>query len=236
LINKRPGVGNSKVTAEIDSSYPRAAAAPGLTNPLTCVFGACRLCAYRCPRLAKCALVLAVFGVAAYFTNVVFNPTRATGVMGADYSAIQSAFELSLEKVDHWCIRGDSDSCKCESPLEPTPRAEFRAWNAAHKSNVADVAQYRAVYGAAPTAVDAETGQPRPPIDVAFVGESVVEAMDGRWLGKRMSGITKIAGGREGQEARKPEIDKLFEKFFRKESGAPVEGVTLGIAGDTVRG
>jgi hypothetical protein len=29
--------------------------------------------------------------------------------MGADYSAIQSAYDLSLSKVDHWCISGDNE-------------------------------------------------------------------------------------------------------------------------------
>ena len=31
----------------------------------------------------------------------------------------------------------------------------------------------------------------RPPLDVAFLGESVVEAMDGRWLGKHIIGTER---------------------------------------------
>ena len=240
LISKSSGAGaaSKKVNAEIGSPYGSTAAAsssPSLLNPLALVSGACQLCCYRCPCLSKCFLFLAVLGVLSYLSNTVFNPTRPQGVMGGDYSAITSAYQLSLSKVDHWCVRGDNDSCRCEDPLEPAPRAEFKAWNAAHKANVADVELYRAVYGAEPAAIDAAGGKPRPPIDVAFVGESVVEAMDGRWLGKRVASLERASDGREGQEAGgKPDIGKLFDKFFRKEHGAPVEGLALGIAGDNV--
>lgn len=47
---------------------------------------------------------------------------------------------------------------------------------------------YRATYGESPTMIDVDTDRPRPPLDVAFLGESVVEAMDGRWLGKHIIG------------------------------------------------
>ena len=155
------------------------------------------------------------------------------GIMGADYSAIKKIYDLSLSKVDHWCIRGDNDSCRCEDPLEAEiPRADdFKAWTAAHKANVADVNLYRAIYGSAPTKIDVATGKPRPPIDVAFLGESVVEAMDGRWLGKK---IVRATGEKEGQEGKKPDIGKVFERFFRKEKGGPLEGLALGIVGDYV--
>lgn len=234
LISKSPGAGTSKINAEIGSPYgSSASASPGLMNPLALASGACQLCCYRCPCLSKCFLSLAALGLLGYLSNTVFNPTRPLGVMGGDYSAVQSAFELSLSKVDHWCVRGDNDSCRCEDPLEPSPRAEFKAWNSAHKANVADVELYRAVYGAEPAAIDEATGRPRPPIDVVFLGESVVEAMDGRWLGKRVSRAERGFNAREGPEAgRKPDIGKLFDKYFRKETGAPVEGLALGIAGD----
>jgi hypothetical protein len=176
-------------------------------------------------------LILVVLGFVGYLSNTIFNPTKTMGIMGADYSAIKKIYDLSLSKVDHWCIRGDNDSCRCEDPLEAIPRAEFKAWTAAHKANVADVSLYRAIYGSAPTKIDVATGKPRPPIDVAFLGESVVEAMDGRWLGKK---IVRATGEKEGQEGKKPDIGKVFERFFRKEKGGPLEGVALGIAGDYV--
>ena len=101
--------------------------------------------------------------------------------------------------------------------------------------------------------VDVELGRPRANLDVAFLGESVVEAMDGRWLGKKVVSIAGSpgpdgvrVGGKGGNEEEEeegevnlkkstPSIDKTFERFFRKDQGAPMEGCALGIAGDTVR-
>jgi len=178
-------------------------------------------------------MLLMSIGFIAFLSNTLFSPYQKMGIMGADYSAITSAYDLSLSKVDHWCIQGDNDSCKCEDPLEPNSRSEFKSWNAAHKANVADVSMYKAVYGENPSAIDESTGKSRPPIDVAFLGESVVEAMDGRWLGKRV--VRAINKGNEGTGANgKPDIGKVFERMFRKEKGGPVEGVALGIAGDNV--
>lgn len=213
-----------------DNANGGARSGGGFMNPLYVLTGACQLCLYTLgPRTSKCLLYTSAFLLLAVLSNTLFNPTAPTGIMGADYSAIASAYDLSLAKVHHWCIAGDNDSCKCEDPLEPTSRMEFKSWNAAHKANVADVNLYRAMYGSEPTMIDADSGRPRPPIDVAFLGESVVEAMDGRWLGKHV--VTK----NNGDDKKKPKIDKTFEKFFRKEKGAPVEGVALGIAGDGVR-
>jgi len=151
--------------------------------------------------------------------------------MGADYSAINSAYDLSLSKVDHWCVRGDNDSCRCEDPLEPSPRAEFKSWNAAHKANVAEVNLYRALFGESPSMIEEETGKPRAKIDVAFLGESVVEAMDGRWLGKHIIG-SKLTQSSPSSGKNFPMINETFEKLFRK-PGGDFEGVALGIAGDT---
>ncbi|KAL9189660.1 hypothetical protein ACHAXT_009335 [Thalassiosira profunda] len=233
LIAKSPGKagGRSRGRVEIEGG----GGGPSM-NPCGLVTGACRLCLYTFPRLCKCALVLAAMGGFTFLLNTVFNPTKQVHQFGADYSAITSAYDLSLSKVHHWCIRGDNDSCKCEDPLEPVPRAEFKSWNAAHKANVADVNLYRAVFGEKPSLIDAETGKARPPIDVAFLGESVVEAMDGRWLGKKVvKAIARGAGGAgEGPEKRgPPDIGKVFERLFQKRKGGPVEGVALGVAGDT---
>ena len=81
-------------------------------------------------------------------------------------------------------------------------RQEFKSWNAAHKANVAEVNLYRATYGEEPSMVDVDTGKTRPSLDVAFLGESVVEAMDGRWLGKHIL-------GKEGENQDFRRIDKV---------------------------
>jgi hypothetical protein len=209
-----------------------------MMSPLACCTGSIRLFCYTFPRLSKCIMLLSILGVLGFLSNTIFNSTAPMGIMGADYSAINSAFDLSLTKVDHWCIKGDNESCKCEDPLEPTARSEFKSWSAAHKANVADVNLYRALYGSEPTKIDVSTGKPRPAIDVAFVGESVVEAMDGRWLGKKVVKAinSKKDNEKEGpEEKQKPDLGKTFDRLFRKDNGGPVEGVALGIAGDNVR-
>mmetsp|Transcript_26498 Transcript_26498/g.43761 ORF Transcript_26498/g.43761 Transcript_26498/m.43761 type:complete len:697 (-) Transcript_26498:81-2171(-) len=209
------------------------------STPLGCICGWISLCLYSFPRLSKCLLLLSTLALGTLFASTIFNPTIDNHKMGADYSAINSAYDLSLSQVDHWCVRGDNDSCRCEDPLEPSPRSEFKSWNAAHKANVAEVNLYRALFGESPAMVDEQLGRARPKIDVAFLGESVVEAMDGRWLGKHIIGsFQRKQQQQEGPEEKKkksglPMINETFEKLFRKDKGGELEGVALGIAGDT---
>lgn len=165
-------------------------------SPFYLVTYTCALCLSS--RFSKCLAILLVLGL----LSTIMNPTQKTGIMGADYSSIQSSFDLSLSQVHHWCISGDNDSCMCEDPLEPMHRQEFKSWNAAHKANVAEVNLYRATWGEEPTMVDVDMGKPRPGLDVAFLGESVVEAMDGRWLGKHIL-------GKEGENQDFRRIDKV---------------------------
>lgn len=49
----------------------------------------------------------------------------------------------------------------------------------------------------------------------------LVEAIDGRWMGRRdrSTGLSNL--------------ERIFNQHFRKAEGAKVEGVALGIAGDT---
>jgi len=56
--------------------------------------------------------------------------------------------------------------------------------------------------------------------DIAFLGASVVEEMDGRWFGNtRDEDLNRL--------------EKLFNQNFKKEEGAELDAVALGIAGDT---
>ena len=85
--------------------------------------------------------------------------------------------------------------------------------------------------------MDEVLGRARDPIDVAFLGESVVEAMDGRWLGKHVIGKYNRQQQQQQQQQQTshnvPMIHETFEKLFRKSKGGSHEGVALGIAGDT---
>jgi len=56
--------------------------------------------------------------------------------------------------------------------------------------------------------------------DIAFLGASVVEEMDGRWFGN-------------SHDEDLNRLEKLFNKNFKKDQGAELDAVALGIAGDT---
>ncbi|KAL7452349.1 hypothetical protein ACHAWC_004077 [Mediolabrus comicus] len=229
--NKGGGTSSMNIEVQRGGGSSSSSSGGGLMTPLSMICSLISLCSYSFPRLSKCILIIGVFTLLSFIGSTVFNPTIDNHKMGADYSAINSAYELSLSKVDHWCVRGDNDSCKCENPLEASPRSEFKSWNAAHKANVAEVNLYRALFGEKPAMIDEEIGHPRSKIDVAFLGESVVEAMDGRWLGKHIIGSKTNRG--ENNKSGLPMINKTFEKLFRKDKGGEFEGIALGIAGDT---
>jgi hypothetical protein len=160
---------------------------------------------YAYPRLCSCLTIGCVCVGMFLFVNAVFNPTETFGVIPHDWTNIQSQYDLDLGKIDHWCLKGDNDSCRCEDPLEPTSRGEFKMWVQAHRENKLAVQAY----------VEQDAI-----VDVAFVGESLVEEMDGRWMGRTPGEDLKA-------------IRKIFKQHFQTDKTG-MEGVALGIAGDTV--
>jgi hypothetical protein len=113
---------------------------------------------------------------------------------------------LKVGSIDHWCLGGGNDFCKCEDPLQPQARAEFRKWTNTHIANK--------------EMVNSWVEHDKDP-DIAFFGASVVEEMDGRWFGS--ANDTDLRG-----------LGTLFDNNFNKEKGGSLDGVALGIAGDTV--
>jgi hypothetical protein len=55
-----------------------------------------------------------------------FNPTVEYGVMQHDHSFLESKYNLKVGDIDHWCLRGDNDSCRCKGI--PTSHAERKSW------------------------------------------------------------------------------------------------------------
>ena len=162
---------------------------------------------YMCYAHPKCCSVLLIVLITLgmiLLVNVVVNPTETFGVIPNDYSRIHSEYDLSLGKIDHWCLKGDNDSCRCEDPLEPTSRGEYKSWVQAHHENKNLVEAFK----------DSEF------LDVAFVGESLIEEMNGRWMGRPQSDELLA-------------ISKSFEKHFKRQNNG-MDGIALGIAGDTV--
>jgi hypothetical protein len=169
----------------------------------------CAYCTYTCEYAPRFCLALGCIGIIipAYFLVMsALNPTEQFGVIKNDYTDIQSKYDLTMGKIDHWCLQGDNDSCRCEDPLQPQARAEYRKWTSAHISNKDLVSK-----------LVQENKNP----DIAFVGASVVEEMDGRWFGNAKD--MDLQG-----------LESLFNKNFNKDQGASLDAVALGIAGDTV--
>jgi hypothetical protein len=136
--------------------------------------------------------------------NMVLNPTEEFGVIKHDHSNIQSKYDLSMGEIDHWCLGGGDNDCKCEDPMVPVSRAERKSWVQSFKNNRKLVKQY----------------QESTDLDVAFLGESVVEEMSGRWMGQQRSAQLKS-------------VETMFLNNFDKRRGARMQGVALGIAGDS---
>jgi hypothetical protein len=160
----------------------------------------CTYIAYVHPFLCSACALLSIALLLFTLFNTIMNPTLEYGNVFEDFSSVKSQFDLSQGKIDHWCLRGDNDSCRCEDPLVPASRAEFQTWTRAHRANK-------------------ELLKEQTTVKVAFVGESLVEEMHGRWMG----------------QSKGPQLETMramFEQKFSKDNG--IEAVALGIAGDTV--
>jgi hypothetical protein len=158
---------------------------------------------WMCWTLSIFALLIPTYLI---ITDVFFNKTEHFGEIKNDYSNINSLsnFDLKMKDIGHWCLKGDNDSCRCEDPTIPQPRNEFRSWSNAHAGNVQLITDM------------IEQGMDSP--EIAFVGGSVVEKMDGRWFGDvSLTGLNDVAN--------------IFDKHFSGKNGS-MTAAALGIAAD----
>jgi hypothetical protein len=118
------------------------------------------------------------------------------------YGDVQSYYDLQIGKIDHWCLGGGDDNCRCDDPTEGVSREEANGWMEAFQQN-------KQVAKDAPTT-----------LDVVFLGDEFTQAWTGTSLMKRMSGGNRIA--------------ESFNKNFQRSQGAFVDGLPLGISGDSV--
>lgn len=63
------------------------------------------------------------------------NPFEAAHI-SHDYTAVTSKYDLTLGSIDHWCLRGDDNNCRCEDPLEPMSKRSSHKWDDQHKENI----------------------------------------------------------------------------------------------------
>mmetsp|Transcript_15198 Transcript_15198/g.36486 ORF Transcript_15198/g.36486 Transcript_15198/m.36486 type:complete len:485 (+) Transcript_15198:106-1560(+) len=64
-----------------------------------------------------------------------FNPFEAAHIFH-DYTSVTSMYDLSLGSIDHWCLRGDDNSCRCEDPLVPMSKRSSHKWDQQHTENI----------------------------------------------------------------------------------------------------
>jgi len=175
----------------------------------------CWLTLQSSPKCGWILTVLAVLGLA-YGLAYLLDPTDQIGVVSQDWTNIESFYDLKSGKIHHWCLAGDDSSCRCEDPLQPADRGEYKSWTKAHVANKKLISQYTA---ADPGNPFGGTDRSAYDVDVAFLGESLIEEMDGRWLGLTQGDHLE-------------HLAQMFRKRFQKPYGAPLEAVPLGIAGD----
>jgi len=182
-------------------------------------------CDYLCGFISLCchyhpwfcgALVFGCVGAALMMAgNLLLNPVEEFGVIHNEelYWTAKSKVDLSMGRLDHWCLQGDSQECSCEDPLTPSPGFDRKNWTETFKMNKRQIRKY-------------EDDLMAMELDVAFLGSSTVEEMDGRWVGKQSQDLQTI----------RRYFFTLFQKATHLQGGAGggrVEGVALGIAGDT---
>jgi len=143
------------------------------------------------------------------------NAFHLDDVIETDYSNVQSKYDLTMGKIDHWCLTGGNKNCNCEDPTVPVSKLQYKFWKQTHELNKASIDEYLS---------NLETD-----LDVVFIGENIVESWAGRSIGISTTGM-------------KP-MQKLFNSLFNKEGsgndakgnkfGGKFNGIPLGIAGDT---
>jgi hypothetical protein len=102
--------------------------------------------------------------------------------------------------------QGDNDSCKCENYTNPSPRSNHEGWRAAHESNKEKVANCKPQYDT---------------FGILFLGDNLVENMNGLEYNWAIADREQITTG--------------FNNTFLNEDDGNINGIALGIAGDSVR-
>lgn len=120
-----------------------------------------------------------------------------------DFSNVNSQLDLQLGSIHHWCLHGGDSSCNCDDPL--TPRSGIgKEWHGAHDLNVNDIDEFL---------------KNAPSADIVFLGDDITEEWRGTAMGVRQDDMGKVA--------------RVFNKLFTREGGGPIDGLALGLAGDT---
>eukprot|EP00545_Synedropsis_sp_CCMP1620_P007328 CAMPEP_0119003062 /NCGR_PEP_ID=MMETSP1176-20130426/331_1 /TAXON_ID=265551 /ORGANISM="Synedropsis recta cf, Strain CCMP1620" /LENGTH=418 /DNA_ID=CAMNT_0006954621 /DNA_START=28 /DNA_END=1284 /DNA_ORIENTATION=- len=152
------------------------------------------------------AAVLIILGVIGLLDAIAYSTTqRHVASVSHDYTNAHSIYELKMQQIDHWCLSGDDDSCRCDDPTIAMSKGEVKGWTRAHKKNKELVSDYDFMSSG---------------VDVVMLGDQVTEEWNGRLFGS-------LADDYKG-------VNHFFKKTFTKSGGGNLDAVALGIAGDSI--
>lgn len=144
LVPPKNGKGEKQLALQFDDGYSpssSASSSSGKGSPLYYLATVqAFVIVYRVEVLLGVALACSV-GVATSSYRKHHRPTDAfhRARIDHDYSDVgiaSSQYDLDLGFIDHWCLRGDDTSCRCEDPLEAKSKRSSNKWGAQHKENV----------------------------------------------------------------------------------------------------
>lgn len=165
------------------------------------------------PKIAS-SIVVTFLVAMVLVVNLTLNNAPAStpeSIVGHDYTSITSKYDLTVGHIDHWCLQGGDEKCRCEDPLQPSKKEGYRNWQKAHDMNKARIDD-------AFSDID-DDYYIKDYVDIVFLGENIVEA----WAGRSVSFNSTFAS----------DVKEKFDKKFSKKNGGKFNGVPLGIAGDT---
>jgi lysophospholipase L1-like esterase len=121
--------------------------------------------------------------------------------LSKDYSSIPSLYELKMAHIDHWCLQGGDNDCKCNDPTVPLSREEVKGWTKTHVVNKLQ-------------------SQQNTNWDVVLLGDEFVQDFTGRILNQPTADLKNVY--------------KYWNATFTLDGGESVDGVALGISGDSI--
>ena len=188
------------------------------------VFQLPSLCMYVClsflleyPRMGKTlAGLLFVTVLYALLSLTSQGKLEEIGRIRYDFTNVHSQYDFDIGKVDHWCV-DHSDSCQCQDPLLASMVAD-KNWFKTH-SKFVSAAKFG--FGMDFQQPDAKFDGS---VDVAFLGQAVVEALDGSHHSQDLSETNEYFG----------HVQHMFRKRFYQpsEDNHYMSGYAMGIAGD----
>lgn len=155
--------------------------------------------------LLRSAKFRAIAIASAAVIGIVYGGSLFTGKdeKVTDFSNVNSQLDLKLGSIHHWCLNGDDSSCSCDDPL--TPRSGIgKEWHEAHQLNIENINGFVS---------DTSTN------DIVFLGDDITEEWSGKSMGVSQENLGKTL--------------HVFQRLFTRDGGGPIDGLALGIAGDT---